>query len=212
MTVAQQIVEHAGALFDVGGATRLTGGDNLLIMGLESTAERDLDAFGHVAGVFKMYGFEEYIGPRLEPLLNFICSLGFSAEPAGRFGYPLKGEINLENEAIRAGLGKRGRSTVVLHSQYGPRLRFAAIRTDVPLEVSLDTSFTEEENPVCDGCSICIDVCPPGVLEPYRMLDASLCLSNISLVDEDGRSILCDKSLELCPAADKYHNFERRKD
>ncbi len=200
MTVAKEIVEKASSLFDVVGTTRLSNGDNLLILGLESTAERNLDEFGHVGGKFMMYGFEKHAWPRLKSLLNFIHDKGFSAEPVGQYGYPLKGEINLKKEAIRAGLAKRGKSTVVLHPKYGPRLRFMAVKTDTPLKPTIDSTFTEEENPVCNGCLICIDICPTKALEPYRMPDPLLCLSNVTLRNEDGQSILCDKCLHLCPA------------
>ncbi len=201
MNVTQQITEHAGSLFDVVGISQQPSGDSLLILGLESTPQRNLDEFGHVDGKFQMYGFKKHVGPRLESLLDFIRGKGFSAEPVGRYGYPLRGEVNLKVEAIRAGLGKRGKSTVVLHPKYGPRLRFMAIRTDAPLEPPMDSAQAEEENPVCDGCSICIDICPVKVLEPYRMTDTSICLSNITPKTEEGRSILCDLCLLECPEA-----------
>ncbi len=201
MTVASQIVDKAGSLFDVIGVSRLSSGDSLLILGLESTPERNLDEFGHLDGNFQMYGFEKHVKPRLESLLDFIHGKGFSAEPVGRYGYPLKGEINLKEQAIRAGLGKRGKSTVVLHPKYGPRLRFMAVRTDAPLEPLMGPALADEENPVCYQCSICIDACPVNALEPYRMPDASICLSNITPITEDGRSVLCDICLHLCPAA-----------
>ena len=201
MNVVQQITEHAGSLFDVVGVSRLSSGDNLLILGLESTPERNLDEFGHLDGKFLMYGFEKHVGPRLESLLSFIRSKGFSVEPIGRYGYPLKGKVNLKKEAIQAGLGKQGKSTIVLHPKYGPRLRFIAIRTDVPLEPLTDSVLTKEENPVCSGCSICIEECPVNALEPYRMPDISICLSNITPITEDGHSILCDICLDLCPVA-----------
>jgi epoxyqueuosine reductase QueG len=201
MSAAQQIAEYAGSLFDVVGANHQPNGDNLLIAGLESTEERNLDEFGHVRGVFQLYGFKKHAGPKLESLLNFIRSKGFAAELMGRYGYPPKGEVNLKASAIRAGLGKRGKSTVVLHPQYGPRLRFMAIKTDAPLQPLMRSALPDDENPICKGCSICIDVCPTKALEPYQLPDTSLCLSNVTPQDEDGRSILCDKCLHLCPAA-----------
>lgn len=203
MIITQQITEHAASLFDVVGISRLSSGDSLLILGLESTPERNLDEFRHVDGKFQIYGFAKHVGPRLESLLDFIRGMGFSAEPIGRHGYPLKGEVNLKKEAIRTGLGRRGKSTIVLHPKYGPRLRFMAITTDAPLEPVTDSTFTEEANPVCQECSVCIETCPTKVLEPYRMSDASLCLSNITPVTEDGRSILCDICLHLCPAGEE---------
>jgi epoxyqueuosine reductase QueG len=201
MTVASQIADKASSLFDVFGVSLLSSGDILLVLGLESTPERNLDEFGHEGGDFQMYGFEKHVKPRLESLLDFIRDKGFSAEPVGRYGYPLKGEINLKEEAIRTGIGKRGKSTVVLHPKYGPRLRFMAIRTDAPLEPLMGLVLPDEENPLCDQCSICIDACPVNALQPYRMPDTSICLSNITPVTEDGRSVLCDICLNLCPVA-----------
>ncbi|MFC2012273.1 hypothetical protein ACFLVU_03995 [Chloroflexota bacterium] len=200
MAVAEQIITYAGSLFDVAGVSSLTDSEYLLVLGLESTPERNLDDFGHTGSGFQMYGFEKHVGPRLESLLDFIRGQGYSAEPTGRYGYPLKGEINLKEAAIHLGLGKRGKSTVVLHQEYGPRLRFTGVKTDAPLESLTGPVMPDEENPVCNNCSICIDICPVNALEPYRMPDVSICLSNISPVTEEGRSILCDKCLELCPA------------
>ena len=200
MSAAQQITDYASSLFDVAAFSQLSSGDSLLILGMESTPQRNLDEFGRVDGNFHLYGFKKHIGPRLESILNFTRSKGFSAEPVGQHGYPLKGEINLKQEAIRAGLGRRGKNTIVVNPGYGSRLRFAAIRTNVPLEPTMRSSMTEAENPACSGCSICIDACPVKALEPYRMPDPSLCLSSSALMpEEEGRLVPCDLCLRLCP-------------
>ena len=201
MSVAQLIADYAGSLFDVVGITKLLGGHKLLILGLESTPKRNLDEFGRLGGHFQIYGFEKYVGPRLEELLKFIHGQGFSAESLGRCGYPLQGEFNLKQEAIRAGLGKRGKNTVVLHPKYGQRLRFMVIRTDAPLEPLIGPNQPEEESPFCSGCTICIDACPVNALEPYHMPDPSICLSNSNImIEEKGLLIPCDICLHNCLA------------
>lgn len=202
MTVAQQITDYAGSLFDVVGVTHLSSGESLLILGLESTIERNLDEFGRLNGVFYLYGYEKHVVSRLESLLNFIRDKGFSAESVGRYGYPLGGEINLKEEAIRAGLGKRGKNTIVLHPKYGTHLRFIAIRTDAPMEPPTYSALAEEENLFCSGCSICIDTCPVKALKPYSMPDPSVCLSNSAIMtEEEGRLVPCDICINLCPVS-----------
>ena len=200
MTVAEEILDYTRGLFDVVGHRQWSDTESLLILGLESTPSQNLDEFGHVRGTFRLYGFEKHARLRLELLTSFIRSQGFSAEPVGRFGYPLEGEINLKEEAIRTGLGKRAKSTVVLHPEYGARLRFMAVITNALLDSPADLPLIEAENPVCKGCSVCIDVCPPKILEPYRITDISLCLSNITPKNKEGRSVLCDECLKQCPA------------
>ncbi|MBE0479641.1 MAG: hypothetical protein IBX68_01550 [Dehalococcoidia bacterium] len=198
---AGRIIEKAKSLFDVAGAVALPDGDYLLVLGLESTSERNLDDFGHAGGGFQMYGFRKYARPRLNSLLNFIHACGFTAVPVGRYGYPLGGETNLKKLAVTAGLGARGKSTIILHPEFGPRLRLMAVRTNAPLQPFVsETDTPERENEICRTCSTCIDVCPTGVLEPYRMIDPVRCLSNITPKTEDGRSILCDECLRQCPA------------
>ena len=90
MTAAQEITNYASSLFDVAGATQLTDGFRLLIVGLESTPERDLDEFRLKVGSCQLSGFERYARPKLESLLNFIRKQSFAAEPVRRCGYPLR--------------------------------------------------------------------------------------------------------------------------
>ena len=204
MDLSNQIVEKAASLFDAVGVNKLNDGNCLLILALESTTERDLDEFGLLDNEFHLSGFEKHVAPGLEAVLNFIRSQGFSAELMGRYGYPNKGQLNLKEAAIRAGLGRRGKSTVVLHPEYGTRLRFAAIKTDAPLEPPAVSPEAEEENPICNECSICIDACPVSALTPYHMPDTSVCLSNTAnSKEEHGRLVPCDICLHLCPANHK---------
>jgi epoxyqueuosine reductase QueG len=198
MTIITDILEKSKTLFDVAGIVPYEN-KTLIVLGLESTSGRNLDDFGHDNGNFRMYGFEKHVQHRLDELLLFIYKTGFSAEAVGRIGYPLEGEINLKEAAVRIGIGKRGKNTVILHPEYGPRLRFMGVIVDIPCDMP-DTPLKEKENPVCNNCNICIDSCPVNALEPYYMPDPKICLSYITPKTEEGRSILCDLCLKLCPA------------
>lgn len=59
MEISQPIVDYAGYLFDAAGITQLSETDNLLILGLESTPERNLDEFGYADSHFQMRGYEK---------------------------------------------------------------------------------------------------------------------------------------------------------
>jgi epoxyqueuosine reductase QueG len=198
MTIVKDILEKAKGLFDVAGIIPF-GNYTLLVLGLESTPERNLDDFGLENGSFRMYGFEKHVQHRLDEILLYINKAGYKAEAVGRIGYPLEGEINLKEAAIRIGIGKRGKNTVVLHPEYGPRLRFMGVIVYTSCDIP-DLTLKEEENPVCKDCTMCIDSCPVNALEPYRMPDPKICLSYFTPKTEEGRSILCDLCLKLCPA------------
>ncbi len=204
MMLTKEITDFASGLFDAVGITQLSKVNNLLILGLESTPERNLDEFGYTNERFHMYGYEKYISPRLDSLLNFIRNKGFRAEPVGRHGYPLNGQLYLKGEALRAGLGRRGKNTLILHPQFGARLRLVAVLTDTPVVPLVEPVLFEEENPVCDNCSICIDACPEKILEPYHMIDPSRCRSDSdNMARKEDHLIPCDQCIRLCPAGGK---------
>jgi epoxyqueuosine reductase QueG len=201
MTPTQKVIAVAGNLFDAVGITRLSETDNLLILGLESTAERNLDEFGYQDGRFHMFGYEKHVKARLESILNYIRGTGFQAKPLGRLGYPLNGQLYLKGEALRAGMGKRGKNTIVLHPVFGPRLRLIAVVTDAPLAPIVEPVTGEEENPVCKDCAICIDACPEKILAPYRMIDPYRCRSDTdNMLKNNDRLLPCDLCITLCPA------------
>jgi len=64
--------------------------------------------------------------------------------------------------AVKAGLGEYGRNQMVLTPEFGPRVRFSKIFTDLPLAVDLprDLGFKA----YCEGCDICARACPVKAL------------------------------------------------
>lgn len=201
MAIAQEIVIYAQSLFDVVSIGRLSRENKILIVGLESTPERNIDEFSWESERFLNYGFEKHVNPKLEAILKFIRNEGFKAKAIGKYGYPSSNQLNLKTAAIHAGLGKRGKSTVVINDQYGTRLRFAAISTDALLQSLLSPQLPDEESPFCNDCNVCIDICPVCALNSYTMPDISVCLSNDrNMPQHKGRYIPCDLCLIRCPA------------
>ncbi len=197
----RDILDFTVSLFDVVGITERQGYGTLLVVGHESTPERDLDEFGRTDGEIKLFGFEKHLSPLLESVTGFIRDKGYTPELVGRYGYPRPGQLNLKELAVQTGIGKRGKNSVVLHDKYGARLRFAAIKIGASFQVQDEPVRKEAESPFCGNCSLCLEVCPVDILEPYRMTDVSRCLSRIALMKEkQGRIIPCDECLKVCPA------------
>jgi ferredoxin len=198
---ARDILNFTGSLFDVVGVTEQPDYGTLLVVGLESTPERDLDEFGRENGDINLFGFGKHMSPLLESALSFMRDKGFSPEVVGKYGYPRASQLNLKKLAIQAGMGKRGKHSVVLHDEYGPRLRFAAIKMGASLQLKNELPQKEAVSQFCSDCSLCLEVCPVGILEPYRMADVPKCLSNVVIMEEQGgRMVPCDECLKVCPA------------
>ncbi len=60
--------------------------------------------------------------------------------------------------AIQAGLGEYGRHGLVITPEFGPRLRFGKVFTDLPLVADGPRTFGVKQ--FCDQCRRCADACP----------------------------------------------------
>ena len=207
MNKGEEIIAYARTLFDVVGVARDPATkDAVLVLGLVTTPERDLDDFvlQQVKGSRESFwrGFVHYAKPKLDALLDFIREHGFTAELVGKLGYSPSGKPNLKHLAVAAGLGRQGKNTLVINPRFGPWLRFMAIRTNAPLSLTGSGVYTKEENPDCKACQKCIESCPVRILQPYRLADTDRCLAAIS-GDRLRELAICDKCVVVCPVGER---------
>lgn len=207
MNSGDEIVAYARSLFDTVGVARDPASkDTILILGLVTTPERDLDDFSiqKVKDGKESFwrGFVRYAKPKLDALLEFMRKQGYSAELVGKMGYSLGGRPNLKHLAVAAGLGRQGKNTLVINPRFGPWLRFMAIRTNAPLALTGSGVYAREENPDCQACRRCVEACPVRVLEPYRLLNADRCLAAIT-GERRGELAICDRCVVVCPVGER---------
>lgn len=67
--------------------------------------------------------------------------------------------IDVEDAAVRAGLGEFGYCGIFLTEEFGPRQRFQVIITDA----SIEEDPIKEDN-ICDLCKECLKICPLGAI------------------------------------------------
>ncbi len=133
------------------------------------------------------------------------------ADEMGRMGYRVYGHPkNISRKILGrlAGFGPWGKSSLIIHPEYGPRMRLAAFLTDAVL----DYDRPAEGDP-CGDCTACIDACPTGAIEPYR-INAKDCLIDHMVTGEapypdllerecpelrPGIRIMCRRCQEACP-------------
>jgi epoxyqueuosine reductase len=115
--------------------------------------------------------------------------------------------------AQRAGLGWRGKHTLMLRADQGSMFFLGAIYTDIALEQWGPEAQTEpvlRDGEHCGSCQRCIEVCPTqAITAPFR-LDARRCISYLTIELKDtiplemrraiGNRILgCDDCQLVCP-------------
>lgn len=76
-------------------------------------------------------------------------------------GY-LSGYFSFKSAAIAAGLGSKGKNSLIITKEYGPRIRWVAIITDMELPYNKPNLIQTGE--ICGTCKICIAACPKGAI------------------------------------------------
>jgi len=201
MDITSEILEKAMTLFDSAG-TVVNEGGTVIILGLESTKERNLDEGVVERGRFRNKGWPTHVKPRMMTLMDVITEKGFKTEPVGWWGYPSGDVMRLKRMGVKAGLGKVGKNTLILDPKVGHRIRLAALWTNAPLTATGPGVYEGQEYPLCKECNLCIDACPvKGLLEPYRLLDPARCLCNLdSILVRDRQSECREACRTVCPA------------
>jgi epoxyqueuosine reductase len=115
--------------------------------------------------------------------------------------------------AQKAGIGWRGKHTLLLERDAGSLFFLGEIYVDIPLPADAQTQperAPREAGAHCGQCTRCIDACPTGaIVGPYRV-DARLCISYLTIeltgsIPEALRPLIgnrvygCDDCQLVCP-------------
>lgn len=112
--------------------------------------------------------------------------------------------------AVRAGLGWRGKHSLVIHPRHGSFFFLACVVTTLDLEP--DAAIVDH----CGTCTACLDACPTqAIVAPY-VVDARLCIAHTTIeipgiIPQDQRGLVgdqlfgCDICQDVCP----WNRFSR---
>ncbi len=162
---------------------------------------------GPVQGRIASYAWgDDYHGilpRRLQVLVEFINAQVGHTIP-NRW-YTDTGPVLERDLAQRAGLGWIGKNTCLIHPRLGSYFLLAEILLGVELEP--DPPFAPD---FCGACTRCLETCPTGCILPGRTLDATRCISYLTIelkgpIPSDLRPQMgdwvfgCDICQEVCP-------------
>jgi epoxyqueuosine reductase QueG len=137
-------------------------------------------------------------------ITNLIQKRGFNALPI-----PSSQTIDWENQrghvshkmvGVRAGLGWIGRNNLLINKDYGARVRYVSILTDMPLASTLST---EQD---CGTCRECLAVCPAGAIRTNKEdFDRQKCFEQLKYFSKKYQigHYICGICVKACPGRGK---------
>ena len=146
------------------------------------------------------------LGERLGELSRFLIERGATVARA----FADAGPVPERELAARAGLGWIGKNTMLIRPGTGSFFFIGSVLTDLPLEV--DRPFETDH---CGTCTRCLDACPTDALVEPRTLDATRCISYLTIEhkpDPDpelarqfqGWAFGCDICNDVCPWNERF--------
>ncbi len=142
------------------------------------------------------------LADRLEALLAWMRDR--HPEPFRAAVFVDKHHVQERVYARHAGLGWIGKNTCLISPEIGSWILLAGMATSLPLEP--DTPGFDQ----CGACTLCLDACPTGAIVDAHVLDATRCISYLTIelegsVPDAQRTAVgdhlfgCDICQDVCP-------------
>jgi epoxyqueuosine reductase len=184
----------------------LEGCRTVIVMAYPYSSSRPSTADGLFTARYTEPWQEDY-HPRLRRLAKEAAQALASFYPGCRIRVCVDSAPIMERSfAFLSGLGFIGRNNMLIIPEFGSYFFLAEILTDVPLPIP----ERGEMHHLCGSCTRCVDACPTGGLGRPWFLDASRCLSYLTIEHKGmlnaetgsrmGRTFFgCDVCQAVCP-------------
>jgi epoxyqueuosine reductase len=161
-----------------------------------------------IASLIEIFRTYYQVGVIVNKVAEFLRGRGYNAHAGPAIG----GDVNYIPLAIDAGLGYSGKNGLLITRRSGPRVRLAAVYTDIenlPFAGENSHRWVREH---CQSCNVCIQKCPAQAIYPEpkiladggpAFIDHTRCA--IPFSNDNG----CTLCIKYCPFS--YADYDKLK-
>jgi len=109
---------------------------------------------------------------------------------------------------IKAGLGWRGKNSLLISPEYGSWIFLGILLVNVEFD-----KYSKEKRDECEDCNLCVESCPTGAILKDNKIDANKCISYLTVGNNDKKLPTelqlnnwiygCDICQDICPYNEK---------
>lgn len=183
--------------------------DNAIVLTMEMSKEK-LDQAPSQATLNMVFGTYDDLGKAANKIAEFLRLNGYAAQA----DHPLGGLVLFPPLAQNAGIGWIGKHGLLITPEFGPRVRLAAVYTNIenlPLTNSNEHGWISD---YCDICGICIKQCPPNAILDAPILHESgqiTCIEQRECFEYFVQYYGCSVCIKVCPFSKSADAYERLK-
>ena len=170
---------------------------NAMIFTIEMDKEK-IKSAPDMASFVEIFRTYQRVGEIVNQVAEFLRARGYNAHAGPAIG----GDVNYIPVAIDSGLGVAGKNGLLITKNNGPRVRLAAVFTDIE-----NLPFSQE-NPhgwireYCEGCNLCIEKCPADAIysAPIILKDGGpVYIDHTKCADPFSNENGCTLCIKYCP-------------
>ncbi len=181
--------------------------DNAIIMAMEMSKEL-IDKAPSQATLNMVFGTYDDLGKAVNKIAEFLRDHGYAAQA----DHPLGGLVLFPPLAQKAGIGWVGKHGLLITPEFGPRVRLAAVYTNIgnlPFEETNNHGWIEE---YCKICGICVKHCPAKAIRNVSVTHDTGRITHISQQDcfeYFAQYYGCSVCIKVCPFSKSVDAYDQ---
>ena len=183
--------------------------DTAIILAMEMSKEK-IDKAASQETLNMVFGTYDDLGKAANRITEFLRAHGYAAQA----DHPLGGLVLFPPLAQNAGIGWIGKHGLLITPEFGPRVRLAAVYTNIENLPIADTNDHEWIEDYCKICGLCIKQCPPNAIMEDSVTHETGRITHISQQDcfeYFAQFYGCSVCVKVCPFSKAGDTYERLK-